>query len=124
MLTISNIGADAPRPRSTVYPDDGSAPVAQTVAVPAAGITTARPRRRSGPAGGVVVEAFSSDVVVEQGVESSDQFAVGPCASVAATDWYFAAGTTGNFEADTTGRPVEQLARAVQPVRHRRTRRQ
>ncbi len=106
VLILSNIGTDDAEAAVTVFPDDGSAPVAQTVAVPAAGITRLV-RATIGPAGGVVVEAFSSDVVVEQGVESSDLFADGPCASAAATDWHFAAGTTGNFEANTTGRPVD-----------------
>jgi hypothetical protein len=105
-ITIANIGAHNADAAVTVYPDDGSAAVSQTVAVgPHA--STRLGRAALGPAGGVVVEAFSRAVVVENGVESTDQFAVGPCASVASTDWYFAAGTTGNFEAGTTGRPVE-----------------
>jgi hypothetical protein len=105
-ITVANIGSRPADATLTVYPDDSSAPVAQTIAV-GPHSDTRLGRATLGPAGGVVVEAFSRDVVVENGVESTNQFAVGPCASIATTDWYFAAGTTGNFEAGTTGRPVE-----------------
>ena len=46
------------------------------------------------PNGPIVVEPFSPDVVVSAGLERSDALATVPCASTAATDWYFAAGTT------------------------------
>jgi hypothetical protein len=113
-LTVSNIGSQPATTVVTVYPDDGSAPVSQTISVPAdsAGVL-ARPAL--GPAGGVAVEAFARGVVVENGVESSERFAVGPCTSRASTDWYFAAGTTGNFQPGTEGRPVEQWITLFNP---------
>ena len=53
--------------------------------------------------------------VVEFGIDSSAQFAIEPCASHANDHWFFAAGTTGNFEAGTTGRPVEQWLMLFNP---------
>jgi hypothetical protein len=72
------------------------------------------PRVTLGPAGGVVVEAFTNDVTVDFGVESDAQFAVGPCVSAPGPHWYFAAGTTGNYDG-TTGRPVEQWLALFNP---------
>jgi hypothetical protein len=113
-VTVSNVGSHAATAVVTVYPDDGSAPASQTISVPAESANVlARPAL--GPAGGIVVEAFSRDVVVENGIEAADQFAVGPCTSQAATDWYFAAGTTGNFQPGTEGRPVEQWVTLFNP---------
>ena len=118
-ITIANIGGRPPTRRSPSIPTTAPLAVAQTVAIGPHSDTAPRARharagRRRGGRG------VLTDVVVENGVESTNQFAVGPCASIASADWYFAAGTTGNFEAGTTGRPRRGLARAVQPVRHRR----
>src|SRR5436190_8331573 len=44
--------------------------------------------------GPLVVEPFTSDVVVSAGLETGDTLTAVPCASTASTDWYFAAGTT------------------------------
>jgi hypothetical protein len=113
-LTISNVGSAAATAVVSVYPDDGSAPAVQTIAVPAESANVlARPTL--GPVGGIVVEAFSRDIVVENGIESAARLAVGPCPSRAATDWYFAAGTTGNFQPGTEGRPVEQWLTLFNP---------
>ena len=106
-LTVSNVGTDAGDAVVTVFPDDGSPAVAQTIATPP-GSVNRLPRAQLGPAGGLSVEAFSRDVAVEFGAESRSDLALGPCASAANADWYFAAGTTGNYEANTTGRPVEE----------------
>ena len=113
-VTISNIGSQPASTAVTVYPDDGSAPVTKPADVGAHAVVRIA-RADLGPAGGVVVEAFSRDVVVEFGVESSEQFALGPCASVASKRWYFAAGTTGNFQAGTSGRPVQEWLALFNP---------
>jgi hypothetical protein len=106
-VSVTNIGDDPADVVVTVSPDDGTDAVSQAVTVDAG--TVARLARPDlGPVGGVTVESFGRDVLVEAGVESGSDLALGPCASAANADWYFAAGTTGNFEPNTTGRPVEQ----------------
>jgi hypothetical protein len=112
-ITISNLGDDDADVVLTVSPDDGSAAATQDIAVPA-GAISALPRASLGPAGGTVVESFSRDITVEQGVESPAQLAVGPCATVAAADWFFAAGTTGNYS-QAEGQPVEQWLSLFNP---------
>jgi hypothetical protein len=106
-LSLANVGTQPADVVVTVAPDDGSAPVTQAVEI---GARSAQilPRAQLGPGGGVIVESFSADVVAEAGVESSNELALGPCASAANDEWFFAGGTTGNFEPNTTGRPVEQ----------------
>jgi hypothetical protein len=106
-LTVSNVGTESGDAIVTVLPDDGSPALAQTIATPAGSVSRV-PRAQLGPAGGLSVEAFSRDVAVEFGAESPSDLALGPCASAANAEWYFAAGTTGNYEANTTGRPVEE----------------
>ena len=113
-LTISNIGADEVDAIVTVYPDDGSAPVSQTIPVAGDSVNVLG-RATFGPNGGVVVETFARDVVVEHGIESDQQLAIEPCASQSHDRWFFSAGTTGNFEAGTTGRPVEQWLMLFNP---------
>src|SRR5436190_8663965 len=44
--------------------------------------------------GPLVVEPFSSEIVVSAGLETGDALTAVPCASTAGTNWYFAAGTT------------------------------
>jgi hypothetical protein len=92
-ISIANTGEKAARVDLTIWPDDGSAPVVQTLDVgPSAVSTTAR--TALGVPGGLVVETFSPSVVVESGIEAADQLAVNACASVTARAWYFSAGTT------------------------------
>ena len=92
----------------TIHPDGGADPVARTLSVPHGTVRTfSRASLEVAPEGGpivapskplppgpIVVEPFSPDVVVSAGLESDDALAVVPCATQAATDWQFAAGTT------------------------------
>ena len=91
-FTLSNLGTSAVRAAVTVHPDDGSEPVSRTVTVARGSVRTFE--RSTLPNGSMVVEAFAPDVVVSAGLESSDGLATVPCATTAATDWFFAAGTT------------------------------
>jgi hypothetical protein len=91
-VTLTNIGARAADTDVTVHPDDGSAPVTRTVTVRRDSVRTFK--RSLLPNGPLVVEPFSSDVVVSAGLETGDTLTAVPCASTASTDWYFAAGTT------------------------------
>jgi hypothetical protein len=91
-VAIANIG-DATSVVTVVYPTDGSPPVRATQDIPARSVTSV-PRSSLGPAGGVVVESFSRDVIVEAGVDVPEQLALAPCATTSARTWYFAAGTT------------------------------
>ncbi len=91
-FTLSNLGRSPGRAAVTVHPDDGSAPVTQTVTVPHGSVRTFP--RSTLPSGPLVIEPFSPDVVVSAGLESNDRLATVPCATTAGTDWYFAAGTT------------------------------
>ena len=107
-LTLSNLGATDSDAIVTIHPDGGADPVSRTLSVPhgtvrtysraslevapEAGPVTAPSKPL--PPGPLVVEPFSADVVVSAGLESNDALAVVPCATQAATDWQFAAGTT------------------------------
>ena len=91
-FTLSNLGSSAARAAVTVHPDDGTAPVTRTVAVPRDSVRTFA--RSTLPNGPLVIEPFSPDVLVSAGLESGQQLATVPCATTAGTDWYFAAGTT------------------------------
>jgi len=111
-LTLSNIGADQTDAVVTVHPDDGSDPVVRTLSVPGhtvrtfdratlapVGGTANQPDRPPAaserlPAGPLVVEPMSSDVVVQAGLESDTLLDQVNCATAASTDWYFSAGTT------------------------------
>ena len=91
-VTLTNIGPSAADADVTVHPDDGSAPVSRTVTVQGDSVRTfARSLLPNGP---LVVEPFSSDVVVSAGLETSGALAAVPCATAPSADWYFAAGTT------------------------------
>lgn len=92
-VTVANVGGIDTDVAITVYPADGSEPVAQTIPVPA-NTSSTLPRPTLGPLGPLSVVAFSSTVAVEAGVEGSGMLALGPCASTAAARWNFAAGTT------------------------------
>ena len=122
-ITLSNLGSADADAAVTVHPDGGADPVVRRVTVPAntvrsfdrgslletsraqvtasgtpvAATTTTRPGakpRGSLPAGSVVVEPFSPDVVVSAGVETDAALDSAPCATTASTHWYFAAGET------------------------------
>jgi hypothetical protein len=104
-LTLSNLGEDDTDAVVTVEPDDGSAAVRRTVSVPghsvrsfnrAALAETSQEARQSTrlPAGPLVVEVFSPDVVVQQGLETAQLLDLMACATTTSADWYFAAGTT------------------------------
>jgi len=105
-LTVTNTGDATASIATTVYRDDGAPSAPRSFDVGAHSVKRFK-RSDLGPAGGLVVEAFSRSILVEQGVESPDQLAMGACATTVAGDWYFAAGTTGNFFAGTEGRPVD-----------------
>ena len=91
-FTLSNLGSKAASATVTSHPDDGAAPVSRTVTVPHDSVRTFE--RSTLPAGPLVIEPFSPDVVVSAGLESATRLATVPCATTAGTDWYFAAGTT------------------------------
>ena len=123
-VTLTNLGSNPAEVIATVYPDNGSAAVARsfvigresvmtldrstlqvrakstpttttTTSTTATSTTAAGGTAKSGvPDGPLVVEPFSSDVMVSAGLESADALATVPCATTTATDWYFAAGTT------------------------------
>ena len=59
----------------TVWPDDGSAPIEQTLKRRASSVSVT-PRAALGAPGGLVVETFAPSVVVESGIEAADQLAV------------------------------------------------
>ena len=90
--TLSNLGSAPVEASVTVHPDDGSAPVSETVSVPHGSVRTFARKTLSG--GPLVIEPFSPDVVVSAGIESDDRLATVPCATTASKDWYFAGGTT------------------------------
>ena len=92
-ISIANTGEDPARVDLTIWPDDLSAPVQQTIDVAPASVSVTA-RAALGVPGGLVVETFSPSVAVESGIEAADQLAVNACASVTSTAWYFAAGTT------------------------------
>jgi len=93
VLLLTNVGDEPETTVVTTYPDDATAPVVREVEVPARSVSRV-PRAELGPAGGVVVEAFSHSVVVESGLVAPTALAANPCASTTATEWYVAAGTT------------------------------
>ncbi len=122
-ITLSNVGSADADAAITVHPDGGAGPIVRRVTVPAntvrsfdrgslletsraqvtvdgtpvAVTTTTRPgakSRGSLPAGSVVVEPFSPDVVVSAGVETDTALDSVPCATTASAHWYFAAGET------------------------------
>jgi hypothetical protein len=109
-VTLSNLGSVDADAVITVQPDNGATPIVRNVTVPhdtvrtfdRASLTdvaapTSGPQPSAGtplPAGPVIVEPFSPDVVVEAGAETSNELDPVPCADTASTDWYFAAGTT------------------------------
>ena len=93
-ITISNVG---PRPVSAaVDVMVAERPVSERiVAVGARASTTlAVAQLSSAPAAAVVVQPLGSGVVVQQGYSTATDVAMAPCATRAAADWYFAAGST------------------------------
>jgi hypothetical protein len=92
-ISIANTGDDPARVDLTIWPDDGSAAVQQTIDVAPSSVSV-NGRAALGVPGGLVVETFSPSIVVESGIEAADQLAINACASVTSTAWYFAAGTT------------------------------
>ena len=106
-LRIANVGPDDAQVVATVYPDDGGVPVVTTLDVPAHGAAEF-PRADLGPAGGVAVEAFTRDVVVESAVTDAERAAVEPCPTRPSANWFFAAGTTA--------RGVEQYLALFNPL--------
>jgi len=92
-LALTNVSEADETVVVTVYPDGGEASVRREVDIAALSVTRVA-RVDMGPPGPVTVEAFSRDVVVESGFESAERVAMNPCASTAAKEWHFAAGTT------------------------------
>jgi len=94
-VLVTNLGDDELPAVVTVLPGGDAAPVARevtvearsTLAVPVAEILAT-------PEPGVIVEVFGGEALVEHQLANGDDVAVGPCASDAGTEWYFAAGTT------------------------------
>lgn len=108
-VTLSNLGATDADAVVTIHPDDGSATISRTVSVPHDTVRTfdrgsllsvsvpkvsGKNAPKPLPAGPIVVEPFSPDVVVSAGLESDTALSVVPCATTASTEWQFAAGTT------------------------------
>ena len=122
-LTVSNVGTESGDAIVTVFPDDGSPGRraddrhAGRFGEPAAA-RAARARRRS-LRGGLLARRRGR----VRGRESPPTSRSGRAHRPPTPSWYFAAGTTGNYEANTTGRPGRGVAHPVQPVRHRRSRR-
>lgn len=92
-LTLSNLGAAETDAEITVMPDGDKPAVVHVVHVAARHVLTVR-RATLGPAGALVVQAYSPDVAVESSVESSHGLALTPCATRASTEWQFSAGMT------------------------------
>jgi hypothetical protein len=109
-LTLSNLGPADADAVVTVQPDNHAPPIVRGVRVPHDTVRTfsratlADVSSTSGsgagatakplPAGPIVVESFSPDVVVQAGAESGSQLDLVSCADNASADWYFSAGTT------------------------------
>ena len=96
-VLVTNLGDDELAATITVLPGGENEPVGREITV-AAHSTLAVPVAEvlATPEPGVVVEAFGGQVLVEHQVANGDDVAVGPCATDAATEWYFAAGTTSS----------------------------
>lgn len=94
-VLITNLGSGDVGAAVTVFPGGEAEPTTLEVTVDAA-TTLPVPVEEvlATPEPGVLVETFGGDVLVEHQVRSGDDIAVGPCASEAATEWYFAGGTT------------------------------
>ncbi len=72
-----------------------SPPTNEEMTIPAHGIVSLVPSELSDVAHpSVIVEPFSSDVVVEQTVIAAGELEMGPCATQPSSTWYFADGTT------------------------------
>jgi hypothetical protein len=110
-LTLSNLGEDATDAVVTVDPDDHADAVRHTISVPGHSVrsfnratlaerttggaeATERAETARLPTGPLVVELFSPEVVVQQGLESASALDLMTCATTTSADWYFAAGTT------------------------------
>jgi len=113
-LTLSNLGPADADVVVTVQPDDQAPAIVRSIRVPHDTVSTysratlaevsatpATPATsrdsaaaKSLPAGPLVVESFSPDVVVQAGAESGSALDLVPCADAASADWYFSAGTT------------------------------
>jgi hypothetical protein len=109
-LTLSNLGDDENDAVVTIEPDDGSDAVRRTISVPGnsvrsfnratlADLAAGEPEADDSdatrlPTGPLVVEVFAPDVVVQQGLESTQMLDQMTCATTPSADWYFAAGTT------------------------------
>ena len=110
-ITLSNLGSADADSVVTVQPDSGAGAIVRRVTVPhdsvltldraslapasvATGGAGSAPTAKPLPPGPVVVEPFSSDVVVSAGAETATELDPVPCANTTSTDWYFAAGTT------------------------------
>ncbi|MFM8237616.1 MAG: DUF5719 family protein [Actinomycetota bacterium] len=91
-LTVTNLGRVTADLVITVFADGARA--RRRGATVAATATRTFLRRDLGPPGTVVVESRGAPVVVEEGVNGDPGTEIGPCASEAATQWHFAAGTT------------------------------
>ena len=76
-FALSNLGSRPARAAVTVHPDDGSAPVTRMLTVAPASVRNFE--RRILPSGPLVIEPFSSEVVVSAGLESAEQLSTVPC---------------------------------------------
>jgi hypothetical protein len=92
-LHVANFGArDATA--DVVALVDGGAPVRRAVRVPARSVVRVARRTLTPLPGAFVVEAFSSEVVVEESLRGDGAATVGPCATQGSERWYFAGATT------------------------------
>jgi hypothetical protein len=91
-ITISNIGDVPADVVVTVLADTGNGG-SRTFRVDGRSVTT-HPRPELGPEGALTVESFGGHIVVEEGIDGEAGVEVAPCATRAAAEWQFAAGTT------------------------------
>lgn len=95
-VTISNVGTRPVRVAIDVMVA-GRTATSRVVTVAARSSRTAAVADLSRtPAAAVVVQPFGGEVVVEQGFSVDGDVAMAACATRTSSDWYFAAGSTGN----------------------------
>jgi hypothetical protein len=91
-ITIANVGSTAAAVVVSSLPDKGAA-AQTTLSVPASAVIT-KARSALGPLGALTIESFGGTIAVEENLDGTARVDGGPCATNAASHWYFSAGTT------------------------------
>ena len=91
-LTLANVADEKAEVEVTDLADSGA--TTQTTLGVAAHSVLTKARASLGAPGALTIEAFGGRVLAEEGVEGPAMFESTPCATQAARQWFFAAGTT------------------------------